>query len=968
MHPTRHSSSLFVSLTIWLICVVGLAWNAGTPVKAAPQPVRFVPGQALVQFRPGKSVAERAQVLSAAGARLVRPLLMPGYALVAFAPQSDVGQVTAALANQADILLAEPNYYYRAAAIPNDPFYSVQWNLRKIQMEQAWELANGDGVVVAVLDTGIAYEDFGTYSRSPDFSATRFVSGYNFISDTIHANDDDTSGHGTHVAGTIGEDTNNNIGAAGIAYRARLMPVKVLDSDRVGTTDVVADGITWAMQHGARVINLSLGGPDRSAILEAAINTAVDSGVVVVAASGNVSRDFVDYPAGFDKVIAVGATRFDNTLTSYSNYGEGQTLVAPGGDLSVDQDGDGQPDGIWQMTYDTPFANFGTFAVRPFQGTSMAAAHVSGVAALLLAHGNVRTPAQVREALVNTALDLGDAGRDNKYGAGLMQARAALEYNLAPTSPTPTRTPTPTLAPGQPTPTFTATGTAGTPTTTPTTTPAGPAATFTPLPTVTNTPTPTATPEPPTRVYLAPAFQTGFLAQRTPVTVTVGVTDVVGLAGFQADVSYDPAVLRFVSMTLQTFVTSTGRIVTSLDPVTSTAGAVTFGYYSFGSAPGVSGSGPIAVLSFLPVNSGRTDLLLHNVRLVNASDDLIPNATRSAEVRVLACIQGDFNCDCKVDVVDLVAIGRRFGTIIGDSLYDNRFDLDDNGRIDLFDVVRVSTNWGATCPRQLAFISERGDTNERKVWTMWSDGTEPQLIINGPAAAPTWNADHTLLAFSRQDGDANARYHIWVVEPSGSNPRQLTFGNFSDTHPTWSADGRFLAFASDRTGDWDIFIMDADGANVRNLTQAPLASDSDPHWSHDGRLIAFSSNRTGNSDIWISEPSGRNPVNLTRTPSSEDYDPIWSPDDLYLAYTSQRAADNEIYVMTFDGRNPRNLTNAPSDERAPAWSPDGKQIAFATDRESQPGYPNWEIYVMDTDGSRQHNITNDPSWDGEPAW
>ncbi|MSP13122.1 MAG: hypothetical protein EXR62_09205 [Chloroflexi bacterium] len=997
MSPTKQSTSLFVlmlsilSATVWLICTVGLAWIAGTPATAAPDKPQAeylspeysqavpeysqaVPGQALVQFRPARTVAQQVQALRVVGAHLVRPLLMPGYALIAFDPKSDVRQVTAALARQSDILLAEPNYYYQAAAIPNDPLYSRQWHLRKIQMEQAWELSGGEGVVVAVLDTGIAYEDFGLYSRSPDFSPTRFISGYNVISNTTHANDDDASGHGTHVAGTIGEDTNNGIAVAGIAFRARLMPVKVLDSDRVGTTDIVADGITWASQHGARVINLSLGGPNRSAILEAAVNTAVDSGVVVVASSGNVSRNSVDYPAAFDKVIAVGATRFDNTLASYSNYGEGQTLVAPGGDLSVDQDGDGQPDGIWQLTFDTPFGNFGTFAVRPFQGTSMAAAHVSGVAALLLAHGNVHTPAEVRQALVNTALDLGDAGRDNRYGAGLIQARAALEFTPAstPTSPTPTRTPT--LAPGQPTPTFTATvpGNPGTVTETPTTVPAGPSATFTPLPTVTNTPTATATPEPPTKVYLAPSFQTDYLAQHTLVTVTVGVTNVVGLAGFQADVSYDPAVLQFVSMTLQSFVASTGRIVTPLDPVTTT-GSVTFGYYSFGAAPGVSGSGPIVILTFQPVNSGRTDLLLHNVRPVNAADDIIPNATRAAEVRVLACIQGDFNCDCKVDVVDLVAIGRRFGALYGDALYDNRFDLDDNRSIDLFDVVRVATNWGNTCPRRLAFISERDDTTERKVWTMWSDGTDLQLIINGPAAVPAWNADHSLLAFSRQDGDANARYHIWIVEAAGANPRQLSFGDFNDTHPTWSADGRFLAFASDRSGDWDIFIMDADGSNVRNLTQTPLASDTDPNWSHDGRLIAFSSNRQGvsspgNSDIWLIDPAGRNPVNLTHTPASEDYAPVWSPDDLYLAYTSQRAADNEIYVMTFDGRNPRNVTNAPSDDRAPAWSPDGKQIAFATDRESQPGYPNWEIYVMDADGNRQHNITNDPAWDGGPAW
>lgn len=331
-----------------------------------------------------------------------------------------------------DILYAEPNYIAHAYSVPNDTYYGYQWHLNNpttggIHTEAAWDVSQGTGVTVAVVDTGIAYENYSIYSQAPDFSGTIFVPGYDFVGNDTHPNDE--NGHGTHVAGTIAQSTNNGYGVAGVAYNAKLMPVRVLDRWGNGSYADVADGIRWAADHGAQVINLSLGGPSSSSALFDAVSYAYGKGVTVVAASGN-DNGAVGYPAAYDDyVIAVGATRYDETRAPYSNYGLSLDIVAPGGDLNVDQNGDGYGDGVLQQTFSGNPRSFGYYF---FQGTSMATPHVAGVAALVIANGNATTPADVRRALETTADDLGVSGRDDYYGTGLVNAAAALGYSAGP--------------------------------------------------------------------------------------------------------------------------------------------------------------------------------------------------------------------------------------------------------------------------------------------------------------------------------------------------------------------------------------------------------------------------------------------------------------------------------------------------------------------------------------------------------
>lgn len=335
-----------------------------------------------------------------------------------------------------DVEYAEPNYIVHAFSAPNDPYYSFQWNLNNllnggIHIEQAWDISNGSGVTVAVVDTGIAYENYsdrrGKYYKAPDFNQTCFKQGYDFVNKDSHANDDNS--HGTHIAGTIAQSTNNSLGVAGVAYGTCLMPIKALDKNGSGTSANVALAIRFAADNGAQVINLSLGSSAPSQAIGDAASYAYGKGVTIVAAAGNDGLSQVSYPAAYDAyVIAVGATRYDRTLASYSNYGASLDLVAPGGDLSQDQNGDGYVDGILQNTFNPNTKKTNSFGYWFFQGTSMASPHIAGAAALVISHGNAISPDSVRNILQSTADDLGLAGWDNTYGFGLVNAQSALAY------------------------------------------------------------------------------------------------------------------------------------------------------------------------------------------------------------------------------------------------------------------------------------------------------------------------------------------------------------------------------------------------------------------------------------------------------------------------------------------------------------------------------------------------------------
>ncbi|HWQ28389.1 MAG TPA: S8 family serine peptidase, partial [Dehalococcoidia bacterium] len=327
------------------------------------------------------------------------------------------------------------------AAAPDDPNFGLQWHMNAIQAPDAWELATGAGVEVAVIDTGV--------SRGSDWCA-QIVDPYNAINNTSGANvAEDDNRHGTHVAGTIAQCTNNGVGVAGVAYGASIMPIKALDSNGSGSFSNIARGLDWARTHGARVVNMSLGMdctsgyPDcSSSVMNTAIDDAVADGIVVVAAAGNANTSTLGYPANHPDVIAVGATRFDNARAPYSTFGAGLDVVAPGGDTSVNQNGDGYADGVLQETFE--LRTSGSWFRRTttkvwgfyfFQGTSMATPHVSGVAALLFSAKSTATAAEVRDAIESTAKDLGSPGYDTTFGNGLVQAADAVQTFLGPAPP-----------------------------------------------------------------------------------------------------------------------------------------------------------------------------------------------------------------------------------------------------------------------------------------------------------------------------------------------------------------------------------------------------------------------------------------------------------------------------------------------------------------------------------------------------
>ncbi len=301
----------------------------------------------------------------------------------------------------------EPDYIYHAFIAPNDPDYSKQWNLRGINIERAWEENHGEGITVAVIDTGV--------SQVPDLRETEFVEGYDFVNDRSNAEDD--NGHGTHVAGTIAQSTNNNYGVAGIAYKAKIMPLKVLSGTGGGTVADIAEAIRFAVDNKADVINMSLGGGGETQVMKEAIEYAYSKGVVIVAAAGNADDNSAAYPARFPHVIGVSAVDASGNKAPYSNFGAGIDIAAPGGSDTGK---------IIQETIDP--AQGGEPAFLGFQGTSMAAPHVAGVVALIKAAG-IKEPNAVLEVLQQSARKIND-DPFNHFGAGQLDAGNALQLAL----------------------------------------------------------------------------------------------------------------------------------------------------------------------------------------------------------------------------------------------------------------------------------------------------------------------------------------------------------------------------------------------------------------------------------------------------------------------------------------------------------------------------------------------------------
>jgi thermitase len=401
---------------LWLAQVSLLLTLFAATTSGAP---RFVPGQILVKPKAHLSETNFVGKLRRHGA-MNRRTLRHLNVRVAAVSEDKAEAALAALRSDPDIEFAERDYIAEAAFAPNDPYVAAgnAWHLSQIQANQAWDYTTGSSdTVVAVLDSGVN-------AAHPDL-AGRILPGYDLVGNTSDPADD--FGHGTAVSGTIVAAGNNDIGVAGVAYGCRVLPVKVLDSSGFATYSCMAQGIKYAVEQGARVINISIAGSSPSSTLQDAVNYAWGSNVVVVAAAGNNANDVPQYPAACQNVMAVSATEPDDSLAWFSSYGNYVTLSAPGNNIWTTQRDLANPYGAWR-------------------GTSFASPIVAGVAALVASANPSLSNTQIVSLLEETADDIGPAGGDVSFGSGRINAfRAIAAASSLPGGITPQVTTGPTV-------------------------------------------------------------------------------------------------------------------------------------------------------------------------------------------------------------------------------------------------------------------------------------------------------------------------------------------------------------------------------------------------------------------------------------------------------------------------------------------------------------------------------------------
>ncbi|WP_379138226.1 S8 family peptidase [Paenibacillus sp. sgz500958] len=357
----------------------------------------FYENEIVVRFQDGQLAPTQLKII-AADIHCGKPRKL-GYAYIFRSSTMDYNQLKTYFANKWHPKYSEPHYMYLTNDVvneyqegtisPNDLLYSTyQWNLPAIETQKGWSVSKGNNdVIVAVVDTGVQ-------ASHPDLQG-KLLAGYNAI--TSGSTPDDDVGHGTHVAGIIGAVVNNSEGVAGISWYNKILPVKALDNSGAGTTYSVAEGIIWAADNGAKVINLSLGNYADSQFLHDAIKYAYDRDIVIVSAAGNDNTERPGYPAAYPEVLAVAATNAAGERASFSNYGDYIDVSAPGESIA--------------STYpDNQYA--------ALSGTSMASPHVAALAGLVRSVNPELSNTEVMKLMMNNAIDLGTPGQDKYYGYG----------------------------------------------------------------------------------------------------------------------------------------------------------------------------------------------------------------------------------------------------------------------------------------------------------------------------------------------------------------------------------------------------------------------------------------------------------------------------------------------------------------------------------------------------------------------
>jgi len=413
----RTSWRIALTITLGLLLAVGPLASAGAfgPGEAADG--TFASDRILVGFKPGTKAWDVAGTHASLGTKSKGRIAQIGVEIVEVPKGRTVPGLIKMYEKNPNVVFAEPDYVATALVTPDDPYYPNQWGLPAVDAPEAWEMTTGSsGVTIAIIDTGID-------ATHPDL-AGRIVPGYDFVNRDSDPSDD--HGHGTRVAGIAGANGNNATGVAGFNWGAKLMPVKVLNSSGSGYNSVIAEGITYAADQGAQVINMSLGGSDPTGTLAAAVEYAYGKGSTLVAASGNSGTETLMHPAAHEKVIAVGSLRDATNQSAFSNYGSGLSLVAPGENI-----------------YSTRLGGGYTSS----SGTSMSAPFVAGLAAMLSGVNPSLSPAQIQDIMEQTAVDLGDPGFDIRYGYGRISTAAAVSAVLDTSAPAPAPAPEPEPAP-----------------------------------------------------------------------------------------------------------------------------------------------------------------------------------------------------------------------------------------------------------------------------------------------------------------------------------------------------------------------------------------------------------------------------------------------------------------------------------------------------------------------------------------